>query len=243
MGRKKAQKAAAKEEGPMRETESAILAEARGIDPELSAEQRGKIMQARIGGVDEEFGLIGDRAARHFGRIGSTVGQPEFEMELGRERGREKARGAAEQEQWFAEDAMRRRMARAGIMQPVSAQQSGRFTQFRDTYNRQPGFDWGAVIGAGATAASAFICWIAEVLYGVDSWKVSALRTWFYGEGQCRAWVRAFLWFYVRYGERVAEMAKSRAWLRAVLHMVFDPMVVMAVEDLNKRPRRFVWAG
>ena len=159
MGRKAALNAAAKEEGPMRQTEAAILGEAQGIAPELTPEQRQKIMQARIGTMDEGYGLIGDRAARHFSRIGSTVGQPEFELELGREREREKARGAAETEQYFADDAVRRRLARAGIMQPVSAQRSGRFTQFRDTYNQsqsQP-FDWGSLISAGGAAGSAAI--------------------------------------------------------------------------------------
>ena len=241
MGRK-AEKAAAKEEAPMRQTEQQLLAEANAVPTDLTPEEKANIRRARIGNLDEGYGLIGDRMQRHFGRIGSTVGQPEAELELGRQREREKSKATAETEADLIELPVRRRMIRAGMLQPVYSTQSGRYTGFQQQANQ--GFDWARLIGAGAMAASliptgggsaaAGGCWVAAAIYGEDAFETRLLRAWLNTHLKDRLWGRCFVAVYLKYGERVAVWISGRAWAKAILkRVIFDRLYRMACREMS----------
>lgn len=119
MGKSKKKKAQSAEEQRRNQLFALLMGEAQGIPVDLTESQREGIRRARLGGVDIGYQNLQDQATRRFSRTGSQAGYGELVKELGRERTREKSRGAAELEEAFAEVPVRRRLARARIFSPL----------------------------------------------------------------------------------------------------------------------------
>ena len=78
----------------------------------------------------------------------------------------------------------------------------------------------------GVVGANTRPCWIAEVLYGVDSPRVILVRAWL---SRCFErnvwWALAVVPLYVRFGRKVAFATSRSPFLQRILRPVFDRAV------------------
>lgn len=84
---------------------------------------------------------------------------------------------------------------------------------------------------SAGTVGAAAVCWIAEVLYGVDDPRTHLLRSWLNDEFKRTRFGRAVMWLYRKYGARVAVRVKRSRFLRAILTPLFELALSAAYRD------------
>lgn len=89
-------------------------------------------------------------------------------------------------------------------------------------------FGSGATAGAGYGASMAMGCWIAELLYGKTSPKVSLLRAWLFGKHRNSLATK----LYLKYGERFAAWLRQHPIWQRPVRMLFDRWVKLAEQEL-----------
>lgn len=82
---------------------------------------------------------------------------------------------------------------------------------------------------AGAAAAAMFMCHIAIVLYGPDSWKIWRIREYLHARSQESLLAACGVWLYRRYGPYAAELVKRYQPIRSMACWYFDKLLVRAV--------------
>jgi hypothetical protein len=97
---------------------------------------------------------------------------------------------------------------------------------------------WGNIIGGGLSAAgsvgaaSVAACWIAEVLYGKDSWRTHLLRYWLNHVWAKESLVGAvFVAAYRKWGRQIAAWLAENAWAQPVVRSVFDHLLQKAIKQ------------
>lgn len=88
----------------------------------------------------------------------------------------------------------------------------------------------GTLAGAAATAYAGKGCWIAAELYG--GWfepRTMLVREWLHEEVSKTRAGRFILDIYMRFGARVAELIKTKRWLRGIFQRIFDAAFSRAV--------------
>lgn len=89
---------------------------------------------------------------------------------------------------------------------------------------------WNAAIGAAGAVGAAALgkppaagCWIAEALYGVDDPRTLLMRFWLNNVWAKKSRLGSLVMkFYLRFGERIAEVVKRKVIVRRALRPVFD---------------------
>lgn len=164
MGRaekKQLQKETAENKAAYAGLEGQTLAELQGIPTDYTEEQKGAIRRRRMEGLDTGYDIAGEEAGRRFARTGATAGYGELVNELTRERSREKSRAGAELEVDFADEPLRRRLMRAGILLPLTQTRAGLYGSglegiTRLGANNGPSW-WQSILGAGSQIGAAWL--------------------------------------------------------------------------------------
>lgn len=98
----------------------------------------------------------------------------------------------------------------------------------------QQGWTNTALKAAGTIAAGAAGCWIAEALYGIDDPRTHLLRSWLNLEFKQRAFGRIVMAVYLRYGQRIAAIAKKSIVLRIILRPLFELALSSAIAERTR---------
>jgi len=139
-----------------------------------------------------------------------------------------------------------------GMYTPMMGAGTGLQTNAMDaraSVAKQPGFwsQFGQDLAQGAGAAAGAYaggCWIAEALYGENDPRTHLLRSWLNDEFKRTMLGRVVMAFYLRYGQRIAAIAKRSRMLRAVLRPLFELALKHARRDRMTclLGRRLRWA-
>lgn len=219
--------------------EQQILGEIQGIPTDYTPEQKAAIRRARLGGTEEGYQLAEDAATRRFTRTGATAGYNELLAEMAREKTREKSRAGAELETGFADEPIRRRLLRAGLLKPLYGTRAGLYSQTipsPGSTDRGWWESWGRdLLEAGTSAASsaALACWVADALYGESSGKTLLLRYWI-NQVFPNWWTgRVFLRTYLNIGQPMAALVRRFACFDVVMRKLFDALHRKALAEVE----------
>jgi uncharacterized protein YjbJ (UPF0337 family) len=222
MGRNDRQNAYNQQNALQQQLYGQLQQQAASIPGDLTPEQKAGITQTTMGGIDTSLGNAKDEAMRRASATGSTAGLPEMQLEAGREGAREKSQAGAQLQEYFAEVPVQRALAKAGVYLPMM----GTTTQAMGQVAPQPSQFWNSLAGGAGAAGGGLLmglgmCWIAEELYGPWSGEVCVLRYWLLYMEKPLPW-RIFARLYKHFGLRLARMARTNLYLRAVLKSIFD---------------------
>lgn len=230
--------------------ESSNLYNALGSQAEGLLGNRSDYVNARVAPLEREFNMRQGQTERNLGMrglSGSSFGEQslnslanEKQYALGNARSlatqesyAEMARVRAQQAQLLGLDAQ---TARDRFQQELMALGLGegeirQMTQaFEAQANRQGGFQpyqsghagSGSVdMSGGGGSASAGSCWVAEVLYGVDSDKTSKLRQYFKDKFDSDGITGWFSRLYSKHGKKWAAVVDKNILARSVAHVVW----------------------
>jgi hypothetical protein len=104
-----------------------------------------------------------------------------------------------------------------------------------------------SLLGAGASGLAQLLpllglCWVAEVLYGVDDERTHSIRYWLNNDEQLDEDWGEFKSAYQRYGKKIAEVAANSPSLRAKLLPVFERALVKAKAFVIERTQEAAYA-
>lgn len=80
----------------------------------------------------------------------------------------------------------------------------------------------GGLFGSGGSGLKLPSCWIAQAIYGPDDMRWRWCRAYLNGPFCDSVFGRIVMWFYRRFGERIAPQVKKRKWLKRGLKPLFD---------------------
>ncbi len=94
----------------------------------------------------------------------------------------------------------------------------------------------GASNDTGGSGTHTMVCWVAEVLYGIDAPRTHLVRAWLTDCYEQRVrWALFVVPIYRRFGRNVAELVRSHRIVQRLLRPVFDHAVTCAHRDFASR--------